>query len=396
MDAPRFVVLDTWRGIAACLVALFHLHYLHVHSNLYELPLLQNSWQFVDFFFVLSGFVIAANYQQRLLEGFGLGRFILLRLGRIYPLHFVMLAVLVALKLVLLLVPAFSSITQEAPAPFSTPQEAPDTILANLLLVHSLHLYDFLTWNGQSWSISTEFYTYVLFAACWVGLRQHGWIVLPVAMIGGPVLLALLSQQNLATDVEWGIIRSIYGFAAGVAVWNVHRRWKDKLRTWLSGNVAEWCAIGLMLAFVSVSGNSLFSLAAPYVFGLVVLVFAFETGTASAILRLRLLVFLGTASYSIYMTHVFIARRLLDLGRALDRFWSIDFLTQRELDGQQAYFLGTQLWHGDIAYLVYLPIVVAVSYFTYHGIEKPARDWVRSRVRRPSMAVHAQAAHPTI
>jgi peptidoglycan/LPS O-acetylase OafA/YrhL len=309
------------------------------------------------------------------------GRFILLRLGRIYPLHFVMLAVVVALKLVLLLVPVFSSITEPAPAPFSTPHEAPDTILANLLLIHSLHLYDFLTWNAQSWSIRTEFYTYVLFAACLVGLRRRAWIVLPVAMVGGPILLAMLSRQNLATDAEWGIIRCIYGFAAGVVVWNIYRRWKDSLRTWLSGSVAEWCAIGLMLAFVSMSGTTVLSLAAPYVFGLVVLVFAFGTGTASAILRLRLLVFLGTVSYSIYMTHVFIARRLLDAGRAIDKSWNVDFLTQREIDGAQTYFLGTQLWHGDIAALAYLAIVVAVSYFTYRWIEKPARDWVRNRVQ---------------
>src|SRR5437762_9602227 len=81
----RFVVLDSWRGIAACLVALFH---LDAYSHLYGVPFLRNSWLFVDFFFVLSGFVIAANYQQRLLEGFGVGRFLLLRLGRLYPLHF--------------------------------------------------------------------------------------------------------------------------------------------------------------------------------------------------------------------------------------------------------------------------------------------------------------------
>src|SRR2546425_10965309 len=104
----RFIALESWRGIAACLVALFH---LDAYSHLYDVPLLRNAWLFVDFFFVLSGFIIAANYQQRLLEGFGIGRFILLRLGRIYPLHFVMLALGVALKLVLLLLPAFSSIT---------------------------------------------------------------------------------------------------------------------------------------------------------------------------------------------------------------------------------------------------------------------------------------------
>ncbi len=62
----RFLVLDSWRGIAACLVALFH---LDAYSHLYAVPFLRNSWLFVDFFFVLSGFVIAANYQQRLRDG---------------------------------------------------------------------------------------------------------------------------------------------------------------------------------------------------------------------------------------------------------------------------------------------------------------------------------------
>jgi peptidoglycan/LPS O-acetylase OafA/YrhL len=383
----RFVVLDSWRGIAASLVALFHLYYLNVHSHLYEVPLLRNSWLFVDFFFVLSGFVIAANYQQRLLDGFGVGRFLLLRLGRLYPLHFAMLAASIAVKLLLNWVPAFSSITEAAPALFSTPQEAPGTILANLLLIHSLHVYDFFTWNAQSWSISTEFYTYVIFAACLVGLRKLGWIALLVAMVGGPVLVATLSEHNMATEYDWGIIRCVYGFSAGVVSWNVYRRWNDKLKKWLSGTLAEWGAIALIVAFVSTSGTTLLSVAAPYVFGLAVLVFAFEAGTASAILRLRPLVFLGTISYSIYMTHLFIARRLLDVGRALDKFWNIDFLMQHEIDGRRAYLLGTQLWYGDIAYLLFLAIVVAVSYVTYLRIEKPGRDWVRNRVHAPQRSV---------
>jgi peptidoglycan/LPS O-acetylase OafA/YrhL len=292
-----------------------------------------------------------------------------------------MLAVGVALKLLLVLAPGFSSVAHTAAPPFTAPDEAPGTILANLLLIHGLHLYDFLTWNGQSWSISTEFYTYVLFAACLVGLGKRAWIALPVAVIGGPILLAMLSAQYLATDTEWGIIRCVYGFAVGVVVWNIYRRWTDPLRTWLSGNVAEWCAIALMLVFVSLSSKTILSLAAPYVFGLVVLVFAFESGTASAMLRLRPLVFLGTVSYSIYMTHVFVARRLFDTGRVLEKFLDIDLLTQRRIDGQQLYFVGTEAWHGDIFYLAFLPIVLAVSYFTYRWIEQPGRKWNRNWVQ---------------
>ena len=391
----RFVVLDSWRGIAACLVALFHLEaYSHlVYSHLHGVPFLSNSWLFVDFFFVLSGFVIAANYQQRLLDGFGVGRFLLLRLGRLYPLHFAMLAAAVAVKLLVILVPALSSIAQTVP--FSTPEEAPDTILANLLLIHSLHLYDFFTWNGQSWSISTEFYTYVIFAACWVSLRKHVWIVLLVAMVGGPVLITKLSQNYMATEYDWGIIRCVYGFAAGVLCWSVYRHWNDKLKRWLSGTVAEWGAIGLIFAFVSASGTTLLSVAAPYVFGLVVLVFAFGTGSASAILRLRPLVFLGTISYSIYMTHYFIARRLFDAGRVLDKLGHIDPFTRREIDGQYFDVLGSQVWHGDIAYLVFLAIVIAISYFTYRWIEKPGREWVRNWIQtrqRSAPSRHIESA----
>jgi len=42
-------------------------------------------------------------------------------------------------------------------------------------------------------------------------------------------------------------------------------------------------------------------------------------------------------------------------------------------------FLGTQLMYGDIAYLAYLAMIIAMSYFTYLWIEKPGREWVRNR-----------------
>jgi len=375
----RFVVLDSWRGLAACMVALFH---LDAYSHLYSVPFLRNSWLFVDFFFVLSGFVIAANYQQRLLDGFGVGRFLLLRLGRLYPLHFAMLMLFMAWDLLRVLGRVLSpSLSPANPvALFSTPSEAPGTILANLLLVQSLHLYDFLTWNLASWSISTEFYTYVVFAACLIGLRRHAWIAVVLAMIGGPILIAMLSERGMNIHYDWGIIRCVYGFAAGAVSWNLYRKWNGELRKWLSGSMVEWGALGLVVVFVSTAGTTLLSIAAPYVFALVVLAFAFEAGTASAILKLRPMVFLGTISYSIYMTHVFVAKRLFDAGYQLDKRWHINPFTHQTIDGGDVQFLGTRLWHGDIVYAIYLAAIIVMSYFTYRWIEKPAREWVRDRV----------------
>ena len=59
----RFLVLDSWRGICALLVALFH---FPTSSTISQSAFVGSSYLFVDFFFVLSGFVIASSYGNRL------------------------------------------------------------------------------------------------------------------------------------------------------------------------------------------------------------------------------------------------------------------------------------------------------------------------------------------
>ena len=91
----RFEALDSWRGICACLVAVFH---FHAYGFLYTSPFLRNFYLFVDFFFVLSGFVIAWNYADKLTSVQALKGFMILRAGRLYPLHLVTLAALLLVQ----------------------------------------------------------------------------------------------------------------------------------------------------------------------------------------------------------------------------------------------------------------------------------------------------------
>jgi len=62
----RYVALDSLRGISALMVALYHC----AIAPMSHLPILKNSYLFVDFFFVLSGFVIATSYGDRLSSGY--------------------------------------------------------------------------------------------------------------------------------------------------------------------------------------------------------------------------------------------------------------------------------------------------------------------------------------
>src|ERR1039458_7590499 len=80
----HFVVLDGLRGVAAIAVVTlhvldpFHFNYVPIHAPLA-----------VDFFFVLSGFVIAHAYEARLTGGLSFSSFAQVRLIRLYPLIFV-------------------------------------------------------------------------------------------------------------------------------------------------------------------------------------------------------------------------------------------------------------------------------------------------------------------
>jgi len=369
----RFEALDSWRGIAACLVAFHHLA-RSVDSHLNGPGLIPNSYLFVDFFFVLSGFVIAANYEKRLAEGFSVWRFALLRFGRLYPLHLSMLLALILLRL------AHAASGLGAPSPFQPPLWSADTVVASLLLVHSLHLFDFNPWNGPSWSISTEFYTYLLFAAA-VALsrRRIVLLLLPVAVASALALWALVG--SIGTTFDWGLIRCIFGFSVGAITWHVHRV------GWLrSGSVLELTSVVLIVAFVCHAGNSSLSLAAPAVFALAVLVFAAEAGAVSRLLRAPAWLWLGERSYSIYMVHFLVVWLLADCVKLLS-------LAQIELIAASEN--ASRLWQNDVLFLIYIVLVLGVAAVSYRMIEVPARSWFIRRLAAPRARQDAHIAMRT-
>ena len=344
MGGTRFTALDGWRGIAACMVVLFH---VRAYSHVSELALVRNAFLFVDFFFVLSGFVIAATYAERLTAGLDIGRFMLLRFGRLFPLHLALLAAFVGLELV----------RNGA----LSPADPLGALVTRLLLVHGLGPFDTEIWNVPSWSISSEFFAYLLFAlAVAAAGARHERLLVGAALVAAAILYAGSGKINAA---GYEMVRCIYGFAAGAGAWHLFIRFREALPR---GSVAEGVAIVAVFGFVSIAGEDPWSIAAPLVFSFAVLVFASERGIASRLLGLRPLLFLGAVSYSVYMVHLFVAHRVVE---------ALTFAQGLGLP------LSTEKWAGDVMIGLCLMLVIAVAALTYRTIEVPAREWFRRRAQ---------------
>ena len=92
-DVKRFHALDSLRGICAIAVVLYHNHLV---GSITEWTFFSNADLFVEFFFVLSGFVMAHAYGSK--RQLDLSHFLVSRTFRLLPLHAFMLAVFIALE----------------------------------------------------------------------------------------------------------------------------------------------------------------------------------------------------------------------------------------------------------------------------------------------------------
>lgn len=126
----RFEALDAFRGLCALSVVVFHMHFV---GSVTELDFFRGSWLFVQFFFVLSGFVLAHGYGFK--ESLNFNYFMRARFFRIYPLHFLMFVLVVIFQVIKLLFYEFSGISFGA-EPF-TGMFAVSEMIPNILLLQS-------------------------------------------------------------------------------------------------------------------------------------------------------------------------------------------------------------------------------------------------------------------
>ncbi|WP_080056174.1 acyltransferase family protein [Spirosoma aerolatum] len=299
----RFRAVDTFRGMAAIMVIFFHLQHL---SILKGNDFVAKSDLFVDFFFVLSGFVMTHSNYAKITDLSSIKPFAIKRFKRLYPLHLFTL-------LLVLLFELFRFGVDRYVVRLSNPVFGPDkslpSFLANLTLIQSLNLFDTTTWNGPSWSISVEFYTYLLWALCLVVFRKNLWVMCTLCF--GPIAWFIVRHQgNIIYNYDYGFVRCFYSFLIGMLTYRLSRHWQSAGARWVF-SVVEILLLGGTLLAVS-SFHHAESWMMPFLFALVILVFSQEKGIVSTILANDRLEFLGRLSYSYYLNHM-VVLNVLDL-----------------------------------------------------------------------------------
>ena len=206
--------LHLLRGIAAILVMLLHLHgYLTDEPNF-----VPSGHLAVDLFFLLSGFVIAYSYDEKLKSGMAPKQFAAVRLIRLFPLYALSLAIAVLTvaltvaekgwgvysRLDLLTTFLFSSVFLPTPPPLST---FPDILYP---------------WNGPAWSLFFELL--INFAYGFVAVKLSGRVLAATIIVAALLLVAAaFSFGTLEGGATWqtypvGFPRVIFSFSLGVAI----------------------------------------------------------------------------------------------------------------------------------------------------------------------------------
>lgn len=367
--APRLGALETWRGIAAIAVALYHSPF---DSHFVQMRFVANSYLFVDFFFVLSGFVMSHAYIDRLNNVRDVAVFALRRFGRLWPLHVAVLLLMVAGELVkLLMVSRFHLVPGQMP--FTGGTSVTDLVY-NLLLLHSVGLVDHISWNVPSWSISVEFYTAILFALCVSTLGRRTWLlaILLCVVSAGIVIAGSPNQKLMNVTFDYGFPRCVFGFFAGHLTFRLFQ-W----RTVRMSTAVEVLTVGGVALFVVLAGGGAWSVAAPLVFAVAVYVFAVQSGGVSECLANPRFQAIGALSYSIYLLHIFTGILIVTAIRYAQRLLGVGWF-ERVADGQEnlliAHFRGG-IWALDALNLVYIGAAVMLAMATYRLVEQPARRY---------------------
>lgn len=353
--------LTSLRFFFAMMVFMHHLGFLFTDEsgkiNWWYQQVFAEGYIGVNFFFILSGFILAYNYQDKIRHGLTSKKdFIVARIARIYPLHLLTLILAIPLMLKKLWIgnKLFWGIK----------------FLTNLTLTHSFIPVSsvYLAFNRPAWSISDEFFFYLLFPLLigsigkrlTTNFKSIYWMLLSLSIIP---LLMLITPDSLHHALFY--VNPVFRFAdffLGILLYNIFIKIQAQQTSWNFHLLESFSLLLLLLFFVAhafIPAVFRYSVYYWLPMSAVILIFAFQKGVFSRVLSHPSIVFLGEISFGFYMFHHLI----------LDYF---------QLANAQ-YF---HLENGFVRFLLFFSLTLLVSYWSYYFFEKPANQWVKEKWRK--------------
>lgn len=306
---PHYAILDGLRGVAAVTVMFFHLLEPHAKGD-HTAQIINHGYLAVDFFFVLSGFVIAYAYDDRWEKGMRASAFFKRRLVRLHPM--VVLGSLIGGATFFLqgsaVFPAWDSATVWGVIGC--------TLLGCTLLPLPVSM-DIRGWdemhplNGPTWTLYFEYIANIAYALVLRRIGRGILAVLVACAAAATLHLCLTSPQGdivggwslTAEQQLWGLTRLACPFLSGLLL----SRMGWQLR--LGRHAFAVCALALvvLLAFPRLGGphfwvNGLYE-ACCIIFLFPLIVAAGSGGRLEGRRRTAICRFLGDISYPLYLVH---------------------------------------------------------------------------------------------
>lgn len=343
--------LTSLRAFFAIFVFLSHLSFLNNSS--YETLfhyVFHDGFLGVSFFFILSGFILAYNYQDKFFKkNISIRSFYISRLARIYPMH-------IATLLVALILSFFSS------------SEGYRFLFQHIFLIQSFFPNKdiYFSLNAPSWSISNEFFFYLLFPFL-IFLKNK--IKLILFFLG--VVLILLLNRYLDEEARhyWLYIFPgirFFDFLLGIIVFNAYLIFKTiYCRYGYLKNYIEFFSLLIFVLFfvfhVCVEISYRYSIYYWIPMVLVILAFSLsslccEKGYLSQFLSNKYLVWGGKVSFCFYLIHLFV----IQIGYFVYKKIGLDF---------NLLFLA----------LIMFLVTLVFSSLAYTYIEKPLNKMIKEK-----------------
>lgn len=361
--------LTPLRGVAALFIVFFH---YDIWLKLRGLPRLINTdcsliitkgYLWVDFFFILSGFVISHVYGAKLENRTRatVKKYLWARFSRLYPLHvFVMLLFVFQTVLLVWLFPEYAAKKWEW-------TRTSRDFFIHLLFLQTSGIIDKPVWNVSSWSIAAEWWTYI-FAIGLIPLLNKGKksisIISVLLALLGFIFIAYQNPKFMLDEFYFlGTLRCVFGFTIGIIVYQAYKVLVDKETLWNK----DWLFYLMFLCTLSVLHFDLFDVLVIPFFATLILCASLNKGLPSKLLNTKPLLFLGNISYSIYLIHL--------LWVYLWLMWLDLYYIPANPDTPVSLSIKI-LW-----LLMLLLVTIGSSYLTYKYVEIPAQKRLRKSLK---------------